>query len=262
MNEMPPIKNHPLYAYRVFMKWMSYFVFGFGTLILVFLFFPVMTICIHPVERFQKIARRLISASFRGFIRFMTIIGVVVFDADDINVFRNLKSSIVVANHPSHLDMVMMVSLIPNADMIVRGNLIDNFIVRGVVRRLYILSSLDFDDIVSACRKSLEKGNCLVIFPEGTRTPRTGKMRLKKGAVRLSLLTGVNIVPVHIGGTDKYGLGKKDPFTAFNHTEKYIYRIRIQPELSPEKYLGLEMPRAVRRFNTEVFNILSNPENK
>ncbi|MDR2133504.1 MAG: 1-acyl-sn-glycerol-3-phosphate acyltransferase [Treponema sp.] len=259
--EMPPVANRPLYLYRILMKWFSFFIFGLGTLTLALLVFPVMLVFLHPKENFQKLARRLISVSFRGFIIMMGVLGVVELDVEDRGAFRGLSSKIVVANHPSLLDVVMMVSLIPNADVIVRGNLVENIIVRGVVRRLYILSSLDFDRIVEDCRTSLDRGNCMVIFPEGTRTPRSGEVRLKKGAARLSLLSGRDIIPVHIGGTDKYGLGKNDPFAAFNHTEKYIYRVRIQGKISPGKYAGMEMPRAVRRINDEIRELLFNPVN-
>jgi 1-acyl-sn-glycerol-3-phosphate acyltransferase len=259
--EIPPVGNWPLYLYRIFMKWFSFFIFGLGTLTLVLLVFPVMLAFFHPKKKFQKLARRLISASFQGFVRMMVLFRVLELDIEERKAFRDFSSKIVVANHPSLLDVVIMVSLIPNADVIVRGNLTGNIIVRGVVRRLYIPSSLDFDELAKACRASLEQGNCLVIFPEGTRTPRSGEVRLKKGAARLSLLSGCEVIPVHIGGTDKYGLGKNDPFAAFNHTEKYVYRIRIQGKLSPAKYAGTEMPRAVRRLNEEIKEMLFNPVN-
>jgi 1-acyl-sn-glycerol-3-phosphate acyltransferase len=254
---MPPVRNRPLYIFRVLMKWLSFFVFGLGTLTLAVLVFPVMLILFHPKARFKKNARLLVSASFRKYIRFMEIIQIVELDTEDPQAFRNLSAKIVVANHPSLLDVVMLISLIPNADVIVRGNLVENIIVRGVVRRLYILNSLNFDELVETCKESLKQGNCIVIFPEGTRTPRTGIMHLKKGAARLSLLSGCNIVAVRIGGTDKYGLGKHDPFPAFNHTEKYIYRIRMLGCLSPAKYQDTEMPRAVRRLNEEIKESLS-----
>jgi len=128
--------------------------------------------------------------------------------------------------------------------------------MRGVIRKLYILNSLDFDTMVNACKDSLARGNCIIIFPEGTRTPRAGIIRLKKGAARLSLLTGAPVIPVLIGGTDKYGLGKHDPATAFNHTEKYIYKLRIQAPLYPHTWTEMEMPKAVRRFNAQIYAAL------
>jgi 1-acyl-sn-glycerol-3-phosphate acyltransferase len=183
-------------------------------------------------------------------------------DVDNREAFRHLSSKIVVANHPSLLDVVMMISLIPNADVIVRGNLTRNIIIRWVVKRLYILSSLDFADLVEACIHSMNEGNCLVIFPQGTRTPRSGEIQLKKGAARISLLSGRHIVPVYIGGNDKFGLGKYDNWYDFNHTESYLYRIRMQDEIDPAKYADQEMPRAVRRLNNEIREIFINPRRK
>ena len=257
---MPAVSNRPLYIYRILAKAWSFFVFGLAAVVLFFPVMPVMLIIFHPAEKFQKYTRRLTSFWFRLFVSMMRKLAIVELEAPDRDVFGKLESKIVVANHPSLLDIVMLISLIPNADVIVQGY-VRKTVLGGVVSRLYILNTLNFDELIAACKASLLKGNCMVIFPEGTRTPRNGEMRLKKGAARLSLLTGAEITAVHIGGTDKYGLGKKDPFLSFNHTEKYIYRVRIQKNINPEKYSGLEMQRAVRRLNAEILDIFQNPVN-
>jgi 1-acyl-sn-glycerol-3-phosphate acyltransferase len=254
---MPPVKNRPLYIYRIFMKAMSFFVFGLGAVLLAFPIMPVLLIFSRPDIKFQKRARRLVSASFRFFIGMMKCMGIVEFETPDREFFKNLKSKIIVANHPSLLDMVMIISLIPNADVIVKGH-IRNTVLWGVVKRLYILNTLDFDELTAACKESLARGSCLVVFPEGTRTRRGEKMRLKKGAARISLLTGEEIVVVHIGGTEKYGLGKNDPFLSFSHTEKYIYRINFKKTISPKQYEGMENQRAVRRLNAQILEALQN----
>jgi 1-acyl-sn-glycerol-3-phosphate acyltransferase len=251
-----------LYAYRVFAKWLSFFVFGLAALLLVTLVIPVTIVFIHPRERFQSVIRHLVSAWFRCFIRMMKGIRIVELRTEDRETFRNMKSKIVVANHPSLLDVVMLISLIPNADVIVRGSLAENPIVSGVVRCLYILNTLDFERLASACGASLAAGNCLVIFPEGTRTPRNGEIKLKKGAARISLLSGAEIVVAHIGGTDKYGLGKRDPFIAVNPSGKYVYDVSIRSVLNPQVYAGMETPRAVRRLNDEISSLLREAEDR
>jgi 1-acyl-sn-glycerol-3-phosphate acyltransferase len=262
-NTLPPITNWPLYIYLVIVKLFSFFIFGLGTVLLAIVFFPVMSLLFHPKTHFQKYSRRMISGYFRWFyVNMMRLFGAVRLDVDNREAFRHLASKIVVANHPSLLDVVMMISLIPNADVIVRGNLTRNIIIRWVVNRLYILSNLDFDVLTEACIRSLNEGNCLVIFPQGTRTPRSGEIRLKKGAARISLLSGRNIVPVYIGGNDKLGLGKHDHWYDFNHTESYLYQIRMQDEIDPAKYADLEMPKAVRRLNNEIRGIFINPRRK
>jgi len=250
--ELLSITNKPLYVRRVFAKWFSFFFFGLSSLILVIIVFPVMCIFFHPKERFKKYGRHFVSVFMRFFISLMHFIGIVNLETDNRENYRQLSSKIVVANHPSLLDVVMLISLIPNADCIVNTYLKHNFIVKGVVRRLYILNSLDLDNVLQACVESLKQGNCLIIFPEGTRTPRYGKSILRKGAARVALYSGCNIVPVHIGGTDKYGLGKKDPWTGFNPRERYVYDVSMGPEINPEEYRDLPAPKAVRAITREM----------
>jgi 1-acyl-sn-glycerol-3-phosphate acyltransferase len=258
--EMPPVSNRIAYVYRVIMKWFSFFIFGLGALFLTSAAFPLMYLCIHPVDKFKKYARFLVFVMMRILVVVMTGTRALKFDIEDPGAWRRLSSKIIVANHPSLLDVVMLISLIPNADCIVRAKL-SRHIVRGIVRQLYIPNSLPFEDLSRCCIKSLNEGNCIIIFPEGTRTPRSGPIKMKKGAARLSLLSGCGIIPVYIGGNDKYGLGKRDPWWGFNHTEKYIYRIRMQDELSPEKHAGLPVSLGVKHLNAEITEILTNPRN-
>jgi 1-acyl-sn-glycerol-3-phosphate acyltransferase len=241
---------------------MSFFIFGAGTLLLISIILPIMTLLFHPREKFAKLARRFISFSLHGVTMLMSAIGAIKINVNDRKAYQRLSSKIVVSNHPSILDTVVLLSLIPNAVCIASGYLMNKYnIVRGVIRRLYIPNTLDFDKLFEACMQDLNQGNCLIIFPEGTRTPRgADKLKLRKGAARLSILSGCSIIPVHIGGTDKWGLGKHDPWTAYNHTEEYIYRIRMQDEISPDKYAGMENFHAVKHLNDDIREILTAPE--
>lgn len=250
--ELPPISNKFLYAWRVFVKWFSFFFFGLNSVILGILILPPMRLFLHPKARFQKYGRRFVTFFFRVFVMIMHILGIVNLEPDDRKKYRRLSSKIIVANHPSLLDVVMLISLIPNADCIVNAYLKRN-ILGAVVRQLYIVNSSDLDNILFSCTETLKQGNCLLIFPEGTRTPRSGKkVILKKGAARISLASGCSIVPIHIGGTDKFGLGKKDPWTGFNPQERYIYRLTMGAEIDPENYRELPAPAAAKCITEEI----------
>jgi 1-acyl-sn-glycerol-3-phosphate acyltransferase len=249
--DLPPISNKFLYSYRVFAKWLAFFAFGLISLILAILVLPPMRLILRTRDQFSKYTRRFVSSTMRGFIVFMHIIGIVDLEVKDRESFLQLSSKIIVANHPSILDVVMILSLIPNADCVVNANL-SHGIIGGVVRQLYILNSLDYDILMNACIESLERRNCLIIFPEGTRTPRKGKLVVKKGAARIALASNCNIVPVHIGGTDKYGLGKKDPWIGFNPRERYVFRINMGNEIHIENYKTYSKPATVRIITKDI----------
>jgi len=151
----PPVKNYPLYWWHIFAKIMSFTLFGLGTIFISIIAFPVMKLFFWKKERFRKAGHHFISFMFRFFVAFMTLIRAAHLSAEDKKKFRSLKSSIVVANHPSLLDVVMLISLIPDADCIVNSYLMGKNIVHIIVSNLYIPTSLPYDQIMEKCMDSL-----------------------------------------------------------------------------------------------------------
>jgi hypothetical protein len=66
------------------------------------------------------------------------------------------------------------------------------------------------------------------------------------------MASNCNIVPVHIGGNDKYGLGKKEPWTGFNPRERYVYQIDMGNEIHIENYKTYSKPAAVRSITNDI----------
>ena len=238
------------------MKLFLYLFFGTGSVVLAIIVFPILKLTIHPHERFQKAARAVVSQTFRFFLGMMRVAGVARFTIPDRKAFWNLKSKIVVANHPSMIDVVCMISLMPNADCIVRGSLAKS-VYAGVIRQLYIVNSLGYEEMIDLCRKSLAKGTNLIIFPEGTRTPRHGTNPYKKGAARIALDTHCDVQPVYIGGSDKYGLGKHDAFISYVRSGCYHYDIRLLPEIKISDYESLEPQIAAKHLTEKMHEVIS-----
>lgn len=55
--------------------------------------------------------------------------------------------------------------------------------------------------MMEECRRTIEKGMPVMIFPEGTRSPDGRLLPFKDGAFRLAIETGVPIVPLALAGT-------------------------------------------------------------
>lgn len=255
-DDLPPVKNWLWYSCFCFLKIFMFVFFGTGSIVLAVVVFPIIRIFVHPKERFQKVARATVSATFRFFAGMNCVARTTRFDVNNKEAFKNLRSKIIVANHPSIMDVVYLISLVPNADCIVRGGLTKT-VLAGVIKQLYIVNSLGYDEMIELSKKSLETGTNLIVFPEGTRTPRHGTNPYKKGAARIAYETGCDVQPVYIGGNDKYGLGKYDKIWSYNHTESYHYDIHLLEQINISEYKQLEPQVAAKRLTKEIHRRIS-----
>ena len=230
------------YIYRVIVKVLFFINFGIYS-ILLSLLFPVL---------FVFKPRRLVSFFFAIFVWEMRLLGILTLKVNNKNIFKNIHSKIIVANHPSLLDVVLLISLLPCADCIVNGLLGKKNILRIIVNKLYIPNELDFTEISSRVANSLSKGNCVIIFPEGTRSIPGKPIDLKKGAARLAIETGYDIVPVHIGGNEKIGLRKHDALFSFHPTQRYHYIFDIFPPIPVAEYKQMPSGAASKLLTEKI----------
>ena len=99
------------------------------------------------------------------------------------------------------------------------------------------------------------------MFPEGTRSTPYGQNHYKKGAARISLATGVPIIPVYIGGNSKKGLGKGDKILEYNHSDIYSFDLHIKEPVYPDEFKDLPEPIAAKRLTHKIRDILSDEAN-
>ena len=200
---------------------------------------------------FGTVARAYVSRTFRDFLFQLSLLGGSKVVVEDREYFKNLHGKVIVANHPSLLDFVYIMSLVPNSNCIVRGGLTKTPLA-GVIKQAYITNTTEFADLCKLCKETIDKGNNVIIFPEGTRSPRHGQNNYKKGAARIALYSNANVLPLFIGGTDKYGLGKKDPLFSYNPVERYVYDIQVLPEIKIADYRNLSEPIAAKHITEKM----------
>ena len=238
--------------YRIFVKLFLFFIFGVGSIILITAVFPTIRLFSASSKAFKRRSRKAMCYTQKSFVWLGTIMGGFELKVENKEYLSHLSGKIVVANHPSLLDVVMLLSVIPNADCIIKAALGHRNVISGIVNTLYISNSLDFDHLTKECTKSLQEGNCLIIFPEGSRTKADGVHHFQRGAAHIALSSGCSLVPVSIGGTDKYGLRKHDPMFSYNPKEKFIYTLTPLPEVNPADYADMPIPMASRKITEKI----------
>jgi 1-acyl-sn-glycerol-3-phosphate acyltransferase len=179
---------------------LSFAVFGIGGLVLAVIVFPAISLVSRDEPTRTRRARAMVSRSFRSFLWMMRGLGVFDFDVDPRcrEACRGDGGLVVVANHPTLIDVVQLLAEIPHGNCIVKKALWHNPFLGLVVRATNYLPNDDSEHLIPACVEALERGETLVIFPEATRTVPGRPMSLRRGAARVALAARVPLQMIHI----------------------------------------------------------------
>lgn len=170
--------------WRAAMTGVCFALFGLGGLLLSVVWFNLLLVAVRDKQRRRSLARRSISASFRLFLTVVKSIGVLDYHIEGQAMLRQDRGCLVVANHPSLIDYVMLASVMPETDCMVKSALLHNPFLSGVIRAADYLINDQAEKLLPACRQRLRQGDTILIFPEGTRTLPGEKMTLQRGAAR------------------------------------------------------------------------------
>jgi 1-acyl-sn-glycerol-3-phosphate acyltransferase len=110
----------------------------------------------------------------------------------------NDKSCLVVANHPSLVDVVALIGLYPNACCIIKKQVWDNPFMHRVVKAAGYIPNDEPQYLLENCAASIARGDVIIIFPEGTRTVPGQEMNLQRGAAHIALRLNCPIRTVQI----------------------------------------------------------------
>ena len=184
------------YCWRVLATGWCFFSFSLGGLLLTLTVFPIIHLRWRDPDQRRDRAQRAIHQSFRFFIGQMIWLGVMSVELRNAERLRELNGVLVLANHPTLIDVVLMISLMPRADCIVKEALWRNRYLGGVVRAAQYIPNRGAEQLVQDCSKALAKQRPLIVFPEGTRTVPGEPFSFQRGAAHVALATGCEVVPV------------------------------------------------------------------
>ena len=143
-------KHSDWYYWRVLATGCSFTLFGLGSLVLGYLVFPLVSLGSRTPELATRRCRRLIQLSFQGFVGFITVMGVFTWSASKRELLAR-PGQLIVANHPTLLDIVFLIAMIPNATCIVKSELYRNIFTRGPVSRAGYVANDTPEKLVEDC---------------------------------------------------------------------------------------------------------------
>lgn len=184
-------------CWRVLATGLCFAVFGLGGLVVRCVVYPALLLAVRQPQRRQYLSQALIHHSFRWFVALMRSVGVLSYEVCGMERLQR-RGLLILANHPSLIDVVFLISFVRHADCIVKAALARNPFTRGPIAAAGFITNNGGAELLDDCLNSLQAGNNLIIFPEGTRTPLQGQVRLQRGAAHVAVKGRIAITPVHI----------------------------------------------------------------
>jgi 1-acyl-sn-glycerol-3-phosphate acyltransferase len=198
-------------AWRVFATGFSFACFGLGAVLLGFTVWPVLRLSTTNARTGVARVQRAVSVSMRVFVWLMKSLGLLTYEVRGLEKLA-ARGQFVVANHPTLIDVVFLVGLMPEVDCIVKQALWRNVFLRWPVYWAGYISNATGQGLVAACAQALREDRSLVVFPEGTRTRPGEPLALQRGAAQIALAAARDLRPVTI---------TCDPITLFKGNSWY-----------------------------------------
>lgn len=212
--------------------------FGIGGLMMSTFWFSFLRLAIRDDVKRHQLTQDSIRHSFRFFMATTQFLGVLEYHIHGTELFKQDRGCLVVANHPSLLDYVLLASCMPRCDCIVKESLLHNFFMRGVIKSAGYIANTDSDILLAQCQNKLDQGGTILIFPEGTRSTPKQKIHLQRGAANIALRCSVNIRIVHIH-CDQPMLTKQEKWYNIPPA-KPVFNIIVQEKIVVQNIIGSE----------------------
>jgi len=184
------------YTWRLAITGLCFFGFSAGGALLSVLVFPPLYFLTRDPGRRHQRAQWVIHKFFGLLVAVLRHSGTMRLEVNGVEQLKDARNVLVLANHPTILDIVVLLSLMPRANCIVKSDIWSNPFIGGVVRTAGYISNSAPEQLIEDCVHALHAGCPLVVFPEGTRSRPDRPLKFLRGAAHIALKSDLPIVPV------------------------------------------------------------------
>ncbi|SEH49897.1 lysophospholipid acyltransferase family protein [Magnetospirillum fulvum] len=229
--------HKPERIWRAFGTGLFLAVIGLGGSLLALTVFPAIALVTRDRDRRQKRIQAVLHRSLRLYCRAIHAFKVADVEMKDTERLKSLTGVMLIANHPSLLDVVMIMAAIPNVQCIVKGGLWRNPFFRLTVEGAgYIRNDQDPETLLRTCIDTLKAGNNLIVFPEGTRTVPGRPIVLRRGFANIAILGEADLQLIRIECTPPI-LHKGNPWWKVPAT-RTRFKMEVGDRLDIHNFLG------------------------
>lgn len=224
-----------------------FFIFGIGAVILNFLLFPF-------IKNNKELCSDIIHNTWRFFVNLMMFLKLFRLDVKKL---EKIENKVIVSTHPSFIDIVILIALIPRSTCFVKKELAHNPILKNLVTSIFITNEVELDELKSESKKMLDRGFNVIIFPSGIRHRRDEFPKIRKGASLVALNAGKNIVPVKVF-SDRDFLFINQPFYAVS--DRCVnFEIEQMREINIADFIGeseiITKQRLTNKIEDELYGL-------
>jgi len=157
----------------------------------------------------------------------------------------------IIANHPSLLDVMLLIAHVKNANCIVKHGLNKNIFTWGPVTACGYIFNDQSMEMLERSAEVLREGQTLIVFPEGTRTPQGATPHFHRGACTIALRGATYITPVVIRMQPR-SLTKGEPWYRIP-PRRISYAIQVGKDIRLSDWKGNQpAPIASRKLHTHL----------
>lgn len=118
----------------------------------------------------RKIGQAWLCFMARLAVRYLEAAGILECDLAELNTLKNVPNIILVANHPSRLDSLILASALPHLVCVTKASIWERPTLGSTLRTAGYIRHDSLLRLIGPASERLKEGNQLLLFPEGTRS--------------------------------------------------------------------------------------------
>lgn len=244
-----PERRRDAWLWRLFLTGFSFLLFGVGALLVGAVLLPVVKLIPASREDKRRRARGVMSAALRLFIGLMHRSGAMTYEFHGRERLSR-PGQMIVANHPSLIDVVFLLAFVPTAGCVVKHGLWRNPLTRWAVTMAEFIPNDQTASMIEGAARALSDKQTLIFFPEGTRTRPRQPLVFHRGAANVALRAAAVVTPVYIDCRPTT-LTKAEPWYRIPPRRPH-FTLRVGEDLDLSPYRNSPLPLASRAFNDEL----------